>query len=457
MFALSTFVLTSILLTLSRGPSSLSLPDSLYGAELGATTEGTHNLAITQDNRVEGNASALSNDYDSVSPSFETSSRPSWANPEENRGTWTQLSLNFTYPEHTSVWNTSLMPHPKGPNMCFSLCNLTEEICANDLPKYIDRTSHRNPQITTPKCPKPYPLPYYATIGYSQAGSTFFTDVLTLHENVDRACRKEIHYFDHTLFHRAYTIRKHTPRFKIAGYSACLQGRGHKLASGNAIVGDNTIKQIYVDAWQPVWLKAINPEVKLMIILRNPVKRSYSRYSMRGGGAVCHNFLDPSACARNFDAYVPGIIRYIRTKCPYLLPRGDPGEAYACANAADENARREDVDTVVSSMYYHHIRHWLNFFPPEQFLVLQSDHLFADPFREVNRALHFLGLNPFERSAFDTLMKQSVTRSNSHIGHAKQPKEETLALLEAFFLPFMDPLYEMLHDVFGIDNVSLKH
>ncbi|GBG32254.1 Heparan sulfate glucosamine 3-O-sulfotransferase 6 [Hondaea fermentalgiana] len=374
-----------------------------------------------------------------------------------SRDTWEALRANFRFPESSPIWLANGLPPPVGPDLCFTLCHTKEKLCSQDVARLTDRTSQANPTLMSPMCRTPLPLPFYATIGYSQAGSTFFADAITLHRNIRPACRKEIHFFDHTMYSSSqkYANRKRS-YFNIRSYLFCLRGAGMSPLPSNALVGDNTIKSIYVDAWQPVWLKAINPNIKLMVLLRNPVKRSYSRYSMKGGSHICRQYLatDPGVCNNNFDSYVPLMIDFIAKKCPQLVPRGDPSAAYTCASGGA--AGREDVDTIVASLYDHHLRHWLNFFSAENFLLIESDKLFKEPLQEINRAINFLGLEGFDAASFRRVEARSKPRTNSHTSKAPKPKAETMELLANFYAPHIEALRDLARTHFGINSLSLE-
>jgi len=216
----------------------------------------------------------------------------------------------------------------------------------------------------------------------------------------------------------------------------------------NKIIGDNTIKSIYVDVWMPVWLKIVNPQIKMLVLLRDPVKRSFSRYSQLGGGKTCGRFLTPAYCKHHFDEYVSEAIAYMKLHCPDIKPHGDPSAAYHCMQSLAKE--RIDIDTLVSSLYSLHLRHWLNFFPPEQFLIVESNKLFRDQRGEMNRIVNWLGLEDYTDEQFEVALRVAQEHRFQH-RHGRTISEKTKKKLQEFFAPYVEELREVLHEVFHIE------
>ncbi|GBG32255.1 Heparan sulfate glucosamine 3-O-sulfotransferase 3B1 [Hondaea fermentalgiana] len=368
------------------------------------------------------------------------------ADDSECATTWASISENFIYPESNEAALYSGIPHPYSPDHCFELCG--EVVCEKDMAERTDFTTRKNPSYSRPRCKERHNIPAYFIIGYSQSGTTFFSDVIRKHNDVRAACHKEIHYFDVTLYLRAqyHKNRVDKPR-SITSYFGCFRRVNFDQKK---IIGDHTVKAIYTDIWYPSWVRAINQRMKLIVLLRDPTKRTYSRFSQMGGGRGCPRFIRREFC-RDMLPYVTTMLRYIKMKCPGLQPGGDPSHAYRCGY--HYGTELLDNDTIISGLYELHVRHWLNFFPPEQFLFISSDMLFKSPEEAMSRATDFLELPPYEPGAIQKYI--SEIGPHTHTRNKAPPHPEAMEMLRQFYAPYNDELRKLLISVFHIPEEEI--
>ncbi|MGM0411497.1 MAG: sulfotransferase domain-containing protein [Bacillota bacterium] len=103
-------------------------------------------------------------------------------------------------------------------------------------------------------------LPDFLIIGAQKSGTTWIYEVLKSHPKIAMAKnRKEVHYFDRYYDRGIEWYKKRFPD-KFSG-----------------LIGETTPKYIY-DKKVPERIKKNIPDVKLICILRNPIKRAYSQY-----------------------------------------------------------------------------------------------------------------------------------------------------------------------------------
>jgi hypothetical protein len=116
------------------------------------------------------------------------------------------------------------------------------------------------------------------------------------------------------------------------------------------------------------------PHARLIVLLRDPVERTYSHWSeQRRNGVETLSFED--ALAAEPDRLVGELERLLRDPEAVSFPY-------------------EQQSYALQSEYAASIERWLEFFPKDQLLVLRSEDLYANPQATYERATTFLGLEP---------------------------------------------------------------
>ena len=118
-------------------------------------------------------------------------------------------------------------------------------------------------------------LPDFLIIGIAKSGTTSLYGLISAHPHVIPAQSKEVHYFTDSRNYEMGTLR-YRARFPSVPYKRCLAVRyGQKILSGEA-------SSTYLfHPMVPSRVKALLPDVRLIVILRNPVDRAYSEYHMQ--------------------------------------------------------------------------------------------------------------------------------------------------------------------------------
>ncbi len=152
------------------------------------------------------------------------------------------------------------------------------------------------------------------------------------------------------------------------------------------------------------------PDVKLIVLLRDPVTRALSHYNHE--------------CARGRET----------------LSFEDALDAEADRLREAEARSREDpryysyelrnVSYLWRGMYASQLKRWFSYFPREQFLVLQSEALFEDPAEVYQRVIRFLGLPEHHLTAFPVLNSRAYggmdTRTRSRVASIFAESNEEL-------------------------------
>jgi hypothetical protein len=105
-------------------------------------------------------------------------------------------------------------------------------------------------------------LPDFLVIGPTKTGTTWLYENLRCHPEVYMSEKKEIHYFDHH-FHKS--LRWYSDNFK---------------KGNNKIKGEITPAYYSLSSTRINFIKTIIPDVRLILMLRNPIDRGWSHAVM---------------------------------------------------------------------------------------------------------------------------------------------------------------------------------
>lgn len=245
-------------------------------------------------------------------------------------------------------------------------------------------------------------LPNFLIIGAQKAGTTSIYDNLVKHPQVAPADIKEVHFFDNNWQKGENWYRAHFDFQKAltAAHPPQITGEASPYYLYHSLAAER--------------VKQLCPNVKLIVIFRNPVDRAYSHF---------HHEKRKRREPLTFEEALE--------QEPHRL-------------AGEEN--RLASGTVTSSFAHQHysylargdyasqMENWLRHFPREQFLLLESGALnrnFAETF---GRIYQFLDLEPFDL--------EQPRRSN--VGSYDKMNPETRARLQEHFAPRNERLFDLI-------------
>jgi hypothetical protein len=208
-------------------------------------------------------------------------------------------------------------------------------------------------------------LPDFIVIGAAKAGTTSLYGWLSGHPFVSPASTKEVHFFDYNFFRGEDWYRAHFPL--ASARDAFANEHGRPFLTGEA-------SPSYVSHyWAPQRIAAMLPDVKLIMLLRNPVDRAYSQFRMsqREGEEPLESFEE--ALAKEDE-------------------RLDAERAHSLADPRYNSWPIGCWSYQMRSRYAEQLERWLPLFPREQFLFLDSEELSREPERALQRVYDFLGL-----------------------------------------------------------------
>jgi len=203
---------------------------------------------------------------------------------------------------------------------------------------------------------QPRALPDAVILGAQKSGTSSLHDYLTRHPGVIAPLRKEVHFFDLNYGRGEDWYRAHFGRIGEPGLNL-----------------DSSPYYLFHPA-VPQRLHERLPAARLIVLLRDPVRRAYSHYwHERDKGRETLGFEDAvRAEPRRIEA----------------------AHARLAAGTLERSREHQHFSYLARGHYAEQLDRWFGFFPREQFLVLRFEDLARDPLGGLNATLGFLGLAP---------------------------------------------------------------
>jgi len=249
-------------------------------------------------------------------------------------------------------------------------------------------------------------LPGFLIVGAQRAGTTSLFRYLMKHPYVAPAARKEVHFFDLNHDRGEQWYRAHfAPESSLEAFAAMY---GVRPAVGEAspyylfhpLAGERAATMI--------------PELRVIVLLRDPVSRAYSHYQHMRSCGFEHLPFEAALAAE------PGRLRGEEARL-----RTDP---------LYRSFAHQHHSYVTRGRYLPQLERWFAHVPPDRVLVVVAEDLYADTDAEFLRVTRFLGLPDVSLSTYE--------QANSHRYPPMSP--ETKARLQAVFEDENEQLAERL-------------
>lgn len=228
-------------------------------------------------------------------------------------------------------------------------------------------------------------LPDFLIIGAERAGTTSLYRYLGRHPQVMGVTlrRKGAHYFDTNSDRSIRWYRSHFPSVLAA------RARARRAGMERVITGEACPYYVF-HPLVPERVHALLPEVRLILMLRDPVSRAYSHYLHEVARGFEHLAFEEAidAEAERLDGEEDRM-------------RGEP--EYHSFN-------HQHYSYVARGRYLEQIERWHGLFPVEQIHVIDSRAFFADPDTGYRGVLRFLGLAERSLGAYPQLNARSDGR-----------------------------------------------
>jgi hypothetical protein len=249
-------------------------------------------------------------------------------------------------------------------------------------------------------------LPHFIIIGAAKAGTTSLYTYLIQHSQILEATHKEVHFFDVKYQNGVIFYRSHFPlRAKMK------QGVITGEASPGYLFHPHVPRRIF----------QLLPNVKLIVLLRDPVDRAISHYfhSVREDGEL----LPIEEAFRNEEKILAE-----------ELIKMQKDESYYSEIYRTRSYKRRGV-------YVDQLTNYLNYFSINQILILKSEDLFSDPLKLLSGVFAFLNID-------SSFLPNDLTPKN--VGDF--PTEVSPLVYEElanYFAPHNERLYQFLGHDFG--------
>jgi len=257
-------------------------------------------------------------------------------------------------------------------------------------------------------------LPDFVIIGESKCGTTSLYNYMIQHPAIKPALTKEINFFNWS-----YDKPQNW-------YSAHFPTKFKKKLSKNIykklfLTGESTPLYLF-NSQVPRRMFETIPNVKIIVVLRNPVDRAYSHYHDLG--------VRLGKEKRTFDDAINSQLKILEEK------------NYVTTDY-DGNFTDRLYQYVERGIYFDHLKIWMDVYPLKQFLILKTEELEMNPSEILNSVFKFLSLPNYDKINFER--KYNVTRY-------KPMNEQLRKILKEFFKPHNEKLYKFLKRDFEWDS-----
>jgi len=252
--------------------------------------------------------------------------------------------------------------------------------------------------------------PDFILIGAQKSGTTALYKYLNEHPEFEKPCSKGTYFFDNNFSKGGRWYKSHFPLITTNIF--------WRLFSNKKITGEFTPSYVY----HPHVANRISklfPKIKLILILRNPIDRTYSHYQhiKKSGNENL-----------SFEAALLKEKERIDKETKKLI--------------ADENYLspiRQRYSYVSRSLYANQLEVWFKYFDKNQLLIIKSEDLFENPEETYNLVLKFLNLTPYKLKQYKKI----------YAGQYSKIDQKIRRKLQSFFVPYNKKLYKMIDKNFN--------
>lgn len=251
-------------------------------------------------------------------------------------------------------------------------------------------------------------LPDFIIIGVQKGGTSSLYQYLVRHPNILPGYKKEVKFFDGNYQKGLDWYRYNFPFASQMEHVHAQSGEASPSYVFHPLV--------------PVRIKETLPDVKLILMLRDPVARAYSHY--QGNLRKGQESLTFQAAIEQEEDRLKGEREKIIADQIYPMYR------YLV------------FSYLARGVYIEQVRNWFQSFPRQQILILKSEDFFQNPPVIFNRVLAFLGLPDWELDNYDIYNLGTYLKMEPHL--------ETK--LRSYFSPYNQELYELIGENFNWEN-----
>lgn len=248
--------------------------------------------------------------------------------------------------------------------------------------------------------------PDFIIIGARKCGTTSLYCYLVNHPMVLPALKKEIFYFTHYQGKGKDWYRSHFPTTIERWFT-------EKIHRHKVITGEATSSYIF-NPEVPQLVYEMNPMVKIIAVLRNPIDALYSAYQF---GIKMNTYTREEVV---FDNIIESEIQALKDKPSNYL--------------ADNYATIANKFLLSRGLYLNMLEFWYEMFPPSSLHIIISESLFNNPQATMERLFKFLDLPSHSMKNYEKCNVNSYSEMSPRIRE----------MLANFFAPHNQKLQDRL-------------
>ena len=249
-------------------------------------------------------------------------------------------------------------------------------------------------------------LPDFLIIGAARSGTTSLYEYLSQHPSVIPGVGKEVYFFDKK-FNKGINWYKSFFPTKLS------KSRLESKQKRNCLTGEATPRYLHYPH-TPKRVFDLIPNIKLIVLLRNPIDRAYSHYQMEVG-------------SDNEELPFEEAIEQEEKRITDDMKKMERNENFYSVYFYRKSY-------LTRGIYVNQLKRWFEYFPREQFLILKSEDFYSKTPKVYQQVLDFLGLSTFELNSFKAHRMKKYSAISA----------ETRKKLADYFRPYNEQLYQLL-------------
>ncbi len=259
--------------------------------------------------------------------------------------------------------------------------------------------------------------PSFIVIGVMKCGTTSLYDYTTKHPKIIQSLVKELHFFDEFINNLEKDDKNSKSNFDFSDVDKQLYLSYFLPVSQEQglITGEATPSYLTTYGVEKLVFNSF-PNVKLIVILRDPVKRAISQYNMGLRGGKQNSPLETV------------IEKELKT--------------YEDLNDFSNIVEKRPRGLLLRGLYVYFLQEWMKLFPKEQFLILRTEDLSENPAVVMKQVFEFLDLPDYTQIQYSTRNKGN---------YSSEIDQDLLTRLYNFYQPHNQRLEEFLGRKFDWD------
>jgi hypothetical protein len=251
-------------------------------------------------------------------------------------------------------------------------------------------------------------LPNFIIVGTAKGGTTSLFEYICKHPDMLPPFRKQIKFFFYNYELGLSWYRAHFPLRRQLALNGAITGE----ATPNYMFRPKAVERI----------AAILPNIKIIVLLRDPVDRAYSHY----------NYIQRVRGEEySFDEALEREIRFEQQE-------GKP----VAEESPTSEIKHPNRSYIARGRYFEQISRLFELFSEENILIHKSEDFFDSPSKIFLETLQFLGLPGWEPPKYEVFKQGGYAPLNP----------ETKTKLKRYYQPYNQKLFEYLNRDFGWDN-----